>query len=209
MVNGLIQKKQLEILLQSLETLNKLNVQLEQYPLDAKTAADILYIATYTYRDIEGKVVYDLGCGAGILAIGAALLGAKKVYGVDIDAKIIEIAKLNASRLGLSNKIRWIIADVENVKDTADTVIQNPPFGVKRKGADLRFLKKAVEIAKVVYSLHKSNPKTFAIIKKTVENLGARIDQVFQLELKIPHIYEFHFKKVHRVKVDLYRIVKT
>ena len=33
----------------------------------------------------EGAVIADIGCGSGILSIGALLLGAKKVYAVDTD----------------------------------------------------------------------------------------------------------------------------
>ena len=39
--------------------------------------------------DIEGKTVCDLGCGTGVLAIGAALLGADRVKGVDSDPKAV------------------------------------------------------------------------------------------------------------------------
>ena len=39
--------------------------------------------------DIEGKVVCDLGSGTGVLAIGASLLGAASVKGVEIDEKAV------------------------------------------------------------------------------------------------------------------------
>jgi ribosomal protein L11 methyltransferase len=35
--------------------------------------------------DTEGLTIADVGCGSGILSIGAILLGAKKVYAVDTD----------------------------------------------------------------------------------------------------------------------------
>ena len=44
----------------------------------------------------NGSVVADLGCGSGILSIAAALLGAKEVYAVDIDADAAGIAGENA-----------------------------------------------------------------------------------------------------------------
>ncbi|HEY9607345.1 MAG TPA: 50S ribosomal protein L11 methyltransferase [Allocoleopsis sp.] len=40
-------------------------------------------------------VVADIGCGSGILSIGAVLLGAKKVYGVDIDPLAVQAARSN------------------------------------------------------------------------------------------------------------------
>jgi len=55
---------------------------------------------------LEGKVVVDIGTGSGILAISAALLGAKKVYAYEIDppsilhaAENIELNKLISSVL--------------------------------------------------------------------------------------------------------------
>jgi ribosomal protein L11 methyltransferase len=40
-------------------------------------------------------VVVDIGCGSGILSIGAVLLGAKTVYGVDIDPLAVQAARSN------------------------------------------------------------------------------------------------------------------
>jgi ribosomal protein L11 methyltransferase len=44
-----------------------------------------------------GKTVLDYGCGSGLLAIAAAKLGARAVVGVDIDAQVIEAARLNST----------------------------------------------------------------------------------------------------------------
>lgn len=43
----------------------------------------------------------DVGCGSGVLSIGAARLGAGKILGVDIDADAIENARHNAELNGL------------------------------------------------------------------------------------------------------------
>ncbi|MBL1320255.1 MAG: 50S ribosomal protein L11 methyltransferase [Methylophaga sp.] len=48
--------------------------------------------------DVKDKVVIDYGCGSGILAIAAALLGAKKVIGVDTDPQALEATQANAKR---------------------------------------------------------------------------------------------------------------
>jgi ribosomal protein L11 methyltransferase len=45
-----------------------------------------------------GSQVLDLGTGSGILAIAAAKLGAKRVYGVDIDPVAIQSARENLVR---------------------------------------------------------------------------------------------------------------
>ena len=47
-----------------------------------------------------GKTVLDLGCGSGILGIGALLLGCAHVTGCDIDPKAPEVAAANAALNG-------------------------------------------------------------------------------------------------------------
>lgn len=47
--------------------------------------------------DVAGKSVADIGCGSGVLAIAAAMLGAKSVLAADIDPLSVEVAKGNFS----------------------------------------------------------------------------------------------------------------
>ena len=49
----------------------------------------------------EGKNILDMGCGSGILGIGAALLGAEHIDAVDIDMVATRIAEENAVKNGL------------------------------------------------------------------------------------------------------------
>ena len=46
----------------------------------------------------DGDRVLDLGCGSGILSIGAVLLGAKECTAIDIDANSVKIAGENAEK---------------------------------------------------------------------------------------------------------------
>jgi ribosomal protein L11 methyltransferase len=43
----------------------------------------------------ENLIVADIGCGSGILSIGAVLLGAKEVYAVDTDALAVKTCRSN------------------------------------------------------------------------------------------------------------------
>lgn len=51
--------------------------------------------------DLTGKKVLDLGCGSGILGIGAAVLGCESVTGCDIDPKAPDVAAANAALNGI------------------------------------------------------------------------------------------------------------
>lgn len=48
-------------------------------------------------RRLDGQRVLDYGCGSGILAIGAAKVGAGEIVAVDIDPTAVESTRLNAS----------------------------------------------------------------------------------------------------------------
>ncbi|MEA2554589.1 MAG: ribosomal protein methyltransferase [Fimbriimonadaceae bacterium] len=50
---------------------------------------------------VSGARVLDVGCGSGILAIGARLLGAAEVVAVDVDPLAVEVARQNAAVNGV------------------------------------------------------------------------------------------------------------
>jgi ribosomal protein L11 methyltransferase len=50
---------------------------------------------------VEGARVLDVGCGSGILAICAGLLGARPVVGVDTDPMAVEATRANGALNGL------------------------------------------------------------------------------------------------------------
>lgn len=52
-----------------------------------------------------GKTILDLGCGSGILGIGAMLLGCERCAGCDIDPKAPEVALSNAALNGIASEI--------------------------------------------------------------------------------------------------------
>ena len=197
------------MVLEDLDKFNQPNFKLEQYPIDSLCASDVLFIAGVSFRDIKDKIVIDLGCGTGILSIGAILLGAKKVYAIDIDKDALEIGIKNAENLEINKNIEWIESNIEDFNIEGDTVIQNPPFGIRSKRhLDLKFLKKAISISKVCYSIHKAGDKNRHFITKYINNLNSTVSNIIQLKINIPQIYHFHEKNKLLVDIDLYRIIK-
>lgn len=75
-------------------------------------------------HDIKGKSVIDYGCGSGILAIGAALLGAGSVIGVDTDPQAITASDENARRNGISEAIDAYLPGHEP-KQAVDLLLAN------------------------------------------------------------------------------------
>ncbi|MCY1210958.1 Ribosomal protein L11 methyltransferase [compost metagenome] len=52
-------------------------------------------------QELDGCEVLDFGCGSGILAIAALLLGARQAVGTDIDPQALEASRDNATRNGI------------------------------------------------------------------------------------------------------------
>ena len=70
--------------------------------------------------------VFDVGTGSGILAIAAALLGAKSVKAVDIDAVAVRVARENIADNGLEDKIEVKEGDLlRGTEGQADVIIAN------------------------------------------------------------------------------------
>jgi len=55
--------------------------------------------------------VLDLGCGTGLLAIGAAMLWRRKVLASDIDVVAVEVSRENAVSNGVGPLVRALMAD--------------------------------------------------------------------------------------------------
>jgi len=195
-------RKKIEITLDRLTGHPRPKVWLEQYTIPSRTAAEMLAIASNVRGDITNKSVIDLGCGTGRLAIGARLLGANEVTAVDIDPISVQIARENAKSLQIRNSISWVNSDIEAIRGSFDTVLMNPPFGTKSEHADRKFLLKALSIADVTYSLHKRSTRLY-LLKLIKKNFGS-VEALYEIELSIPRIYNFHRRRNYNVEVDLY-----
>jgi len=205
---GSIRKNELKRKLSEILPFQSPKVDLEQYSTPEEVAAEVLWLAAYTYDDIRQKTVLDLGCGTGIFGIGAALLGAGRVVGVDIDQNAVRIGRANAEKIGVKENIEWLVMKIDSVPGRYDTVIQNPPFGVRKRGADLKFLQKALEVGDVVYSLHKSGAQNREFIKDFVDKNNRRVSAVLENKFTLPRTLDFHRRTKYTVNVDLFRIVR-
>uniref|UniRef100_A0A1A8R5U1 Methyltransferase-like protein 5 n=1 Tax=Nothobranchius pienaari TaxID=704102 RepID=A0A1A8R5U1_9TELE len=157
--------KELESCLQQVDTFEEPKILLEQYPTSPHIAACMLYTIHNTFDDIEGKLVADLGCGCGVLSIGAAMLDASMCVGFDVDHDALEIFRRNAEQFDIFN-VDLVQCDLcrlqeEKYAKKFDTIIMNPPFGTKHnQGVDMKFLRVALTMANTaVYSLHKTSTR--------------------------------------------------
>ena len=87
----------------------------------ATTALCLEWIALQNW---PGKQLIDYGCGSGILAIAASILGCSYVQSVDIDPQALIASRENAMRNHLDNKIEFFLAHQEPYLQ-ADIVVAN------------------------------------------------------------------------------------
>lgn len=201
-------KIQLEMVLQNIPPHKSPKIAFEQYSTPSVIAADVLWNAN-SIGDIYNRKVVDLGCGTGIFTIGSALLGANESIGVDIDKDAISIANSQAEKMDVKSNIHFKTSNINDFHESADTVIQNPPFGAQkanRKGVDRLFITKALEIAPVVYSFHMGETEEFII--NFFKKEGSNISHLFHYTFPIPRTYNFHIKEKINVKVILVRAEK-
>jgi ribosomal protein L11 methyltransferase len=76
-------------------------------------------------QDWQGKTVIDYGCGSGILAIGAMLMGAKRVLGVDNDTQALTATKDNAQRNGIAAQALPVFLPENTPKEAVDVMLAN------------------------------------------------------------------------------------
>ncbi len=85
------------------------------------TALCLEWLASH---DLTGKTVIDYGCGSGILAVAAILLGAKEAHAVDIDPQAITATQSNALKNRVQDKITCTLSE-QFVPFQADIVLAN------------------------------------------------------------------------------------
>jgi len=196
-----MKKKDLEIELEKVPKFVDPDPSLEQYLTPAAIAADVLFDA-YGKRDIRDLKVMDLGCGTGMLSIGAWLLGGVSIVGYDISQKALELASAHARSMGAG--ITFVCSDINNVSEEADTIFMNPPFGCQNRRADRDFLKKAMESAECVYSFHKA--ETLDFVKEFAEKHGRKVVYNKVYKYDIPNTFSFHSKERHSVDIVVVNI---
>ena len=173
--------------------------ELEQYATPVNVVAEIIKQAN-SMGHLSGRVA-DLGCGTGRIAIGAAIIGCD-VTGYEIDEDALDIAKNYSEKNSI--QVRWELMAVENINEEYDTVLMNPPFGSQRPGADRIFIKKALEIAENIWSIHMADTKKF--LEGFVDSNKGKIISAYEFDFPIKNSMPFHTKDISNQKAILYHI---
>jgi ribosomal protein L11 methyltransferase len=76
-------------------------------------------------EELSGKRLLDVGCGSGILALVALVLGAASARAIDVDEDAARITRENAERNGLSARVSADATDVGALTERFPIVLAN------------------------------------------------------------------------------------
>ena len=100
------------------------------------------------------ELVVDFGCGSGVLAIGALLMGAERAVGVDLARQAVQSSMDNAKLNGVHDRLTTFLGDgtdpgTPGANGQADIVVANILIGpvLELEGLFARYCKKGGEIA--------------------------------------------------------------
>jgi putative methylase len=173
---------------------------LEQVATPPSAAAELLFEALGR-GDLTGRPVTDLGAGTGRLAVGAALLGAAPVRGIEASEEAVAIARASARALGV--EVEFEVGRVSAGSAPEGTVVMNPPFGAQRRGADRPFWDAALAApAHAVYAFALSDSRTF--IEGRAVARGARVEATRPVDWSLPTTFAHHRRASVRLEVDLW-----
>lgn len=96
------------------------------YGIFAPTRSEYVDLVAEAERP-EGKRVFDIGTGTGVLAILMALRGAREVIATDSDPRAVACAKENVAAFELEDRVR---VEERNLfpEGRADLIVCNPPW---------------------------------------------------------------------------------
>ncbi|MBA6419677.1 50S ribosomal protein L11 methyltransferase [Pseudomonas neustonica] len=84
-----------------------------------------LCLAWLDGQQLADKQIIDFGCGSGILAIAALLLGASHAVGTDIDVQALEASRDNAQRNQIADQHFSLYLPEDMPQQPADVVVAN------------------------------------------------------------------------------------
>ncbi|MEM0015230.1 MAG: METTL5 family protein [Zestosphaera sp.] len=207
--NKCTSKKELEILLSKVPDFRNPKEGLEQYVTPADIAAELAWDA-FMRDDLEGRVVHDMGCGTGRLALAASMLNAKYVVCSDVDLDALEIARevLTTMSSTLHDVVLADLREAPPFRASDCVVMMNPPFGVKSRKADTDFLTASLKVCGTTYSLHKLSEGLKDALKRLSTTLGFNYEVLKTFKFPLRASLPKHRRKVLQVDSVMIRSVK-
>ena len=179
---------------------------------------------------IEGRTVFDLCAGNGILGLGALAIGSSNVILVETDPERSRCSTINAEKVsGKVSEIRttWselgtnpVVQDMEEGAVVVATchidgpaewtmnesvVLMNPPFGTVIRGSDRAPIEAACAMEPRMIEIMHSRQSTH--LKALMEAGGYLSERRFNAEFDLPRQAEHHVSERSYTDVSVWRCV--
>ena len=137
----------------------------EEGTLIPRPDTEVLIEATLKlFKNRDYANILDVGVGSGCIIL--SILNEKPCFygtGIDISSKSIILSKLNAKKLSVENRVKFIKTDVDNFSNGKyDLIISNPPYIDSNK---IKYLEKDVRNFEPKLALDGGLDGTFKILK--------------------------------------------
>ncbi|WP_297871655.1 class I SAM-dependent rRNA methyltransferase [uncultured Oscillibacter sp.] len=179
-------------------------------------------------RLAAGKTVLDCFTHTGSFALNAALGGAAHVTAVDVSASAVEMARTNAERNGLAERMDFLTADVfqllpslEKEPPRYDFIILDPPaFTKSRRTAAsamagykeinyraMRLLPRGGYLATCSCSHFAEEEKFLAMLRSAAKDAGVRLRQIEARQQSCDHPILWGVEETNYLKFYLFQVV--
>jgi release factor glutamine methyltransferase len=139
--------------------------------------------------------IADVGTGSGCLAVTLAReRPASRIIATDISSEALEVARLNARRLGVAARIEFVETDLLNGVDREfDLIVSNPPYVPERDRPQLQPEVRDYEPARALFA----GDDGLSIIRRLVDQAAERLKPEGRF------IFEFGFGQADDVRTVL------
>ena len=167
---------------------------------------DSVLLANFAKEIKDNAEIMDIGTGTGIISILLSKkANARKIYGIEIQEEVANMAKRSVELNNLESKITIINKNIKDIFEefmpyTMDAIVTNPPYIKVNTGAKNDDIKKLIsrheiecnleDIVKISYKLLKSKGKFYMVHR------AERIVDIFYLFRK----YKLEPKKVRFIQ---------
>lgn len=139
--------------------------------------------------------IADVGTGSGCLAVSLAReRPAARIVATDLSSEALDIARLNARRLGVASRVELVETDLLNgVERMFDLIVSNPPYVPERDRPQLQPEVRDYEPARALFA----GDDGLSVIRRLVEQVPARLKPEGRL------IFEFGFGQADGIRTLL------
>lgn len=183
---------------------------------------DSILLSDFAKKIKKNSIIVDLGTGTGILPILlSAKTESKKIYGIEIQEKVANMAKRSVKLNKLQDIIEIINIDIKNIfslmeKNSIDVIVTNPPYKKKETGGvndnEYKLISRheitaeLVDFIRISSELLKSNGEIYMVHRP--ERLADIITLMRKYKLEPKRIKYVYSNKKLNAKLVLIKAVK-